>query len=271
MGRVLRSVDDLTDTDVAQVLDRARSHRAGTASPVVAPPLVGLCFLEASLRTRVGFAAAAARLGGSAVGVSVQRASDISMPESVHDTLRTLLGYMDVVVARPGVELAPPHVPADTATPLISGGDRGPRAEHPSQALIDLLAICDERGSLAAASLAICGDPRMRSVASLLRLAVRFPLRLVTRPSLTEGFRLPAGLETVEPAGSLQDVQDVDVLYVAGIPHGARAGGRPHGAARDTGGARAPAWRRGRNLTAAGYRRDRRRRLSRPAGPRVRA
>lgn len=224
MGRVLRSVDDLTDDDVRWVLARAAEHEEGRASPLLARgPVVGLLFLETSLRTRVGFSAAAARLGGTALGVVAQRASDISMPESIHDTLRTLMGYTDVVVARPGVLLAGAVVPDDSPTPILSGGDRGPGMEHPSQALIDLYAVEAELGGFAGRTVAICGDPRMRSVASLLRLMRRFrpaAVRLITVPRLLEGFEVPDELVAITTVGGFADAQDVDLLYVAGIPHG---------------------------------------------------
>jgi len=231
MGAVLRSVDDLTDDEIRHVLVRAAAHERGAADrhpamPAGRGPVVGLLFLETSLRTRVGFTAATARLGGTAVGVVVQRASEISMPESVHDTLRTLMGYTDVVVARPGVPLLGDVIPDDSATPVLSGGDRGPAMEHPSQAFIDLYAAERELGGLAGVVVGICGDPRMRSVASLLRL-MRRPafrpraLRLITTPGLLEGFAIPADLARITTIGGFDDAQDVDLLYVAGIPHGA--------------------------------------------------
>lgn len=231
MGAVLRSIDDLTDEDVRSVLERAAAHERGDADSGPAQSIgrglvVGLLFLEASLRTRVGFTAAAARLGGTAVGVVVQRTSEISMPESVHDTLRTLMGYTDVVVTRPGVPLVGDVIPTDSPTPILSGGDRGSAMEHPSQTLIDLYAAERELGGLAGVTVGICGDPRMRSVAGLLRL-MRRPafrpraIRLITVPPLLEGFAVPTGLASITTIGGFDDARDVELLYVAGIPHGA--------------------------------------------------
>ena len=225
MGWLLRSIDDLSDDDVRWIMSRSAAHQNGSAVPLLERrPVVGLLFLEASLRTRVGFAAAAARLGGTALGVSVQRSSEISMPESIHDTLRTLMGYTDVVVTRPGVALVGDVIPGDSSTPLINGGDRGVDAEHPSQSLIDLYAAESEFSSLAEITVGICGDLRMRSVTSLLRLMVRFrprAIRLVTVPGLLEGFALPPDLRGITTFTTLAGAGNVDLLYVAGIPHGA--------------------------------------------------
>jgi aspartate carbamoyltransferase catalytic subunit len=224
MGWLLRSIDDLSDDDVRWIMSRSAAHQDGSAVPLLARgPVVGLLFLETSLRTRVGFSAAAARLGGTALGVSVQRSSEISMPESIHDTLRTLMGYTDVVVTRPGVALVGDIVPGGSSTPVISGGDRGADAEHPSQALVDLFATESEFGSLAEVTVGICGDLRMRSVASLLRLMTRFRprgIRLITVPHLLDGFEVSDDLRGVAEFTTLGGAGDVDLLYVAGIPHG---------------------------------------------------
>ncbi|MCV7126966.1 hypothetical protein H7I42_05805 [Mycolicibacterium vanbaalenii PYR-1] len=216
----MRTVDALTDTDVDWILSRAEFHRVrpfglNESRRVV----IGLVFLETSLRTRIGFASAAARLGFSAVEVTEARHSAVSMPESVEDTVRTVSGYSDVTVARVGIELAPPY---GSTRPLISGGDRGPSAEHPTQALIDVFALRRLAIPLDQLTLAICGDLGMRSVRSLFKLLERTPPRrliLVTDPALPRD-DLPATLASVSDYRELTDLGAVDSLYVTGIPHG---------------------------------------------------
>lgn len=223
--RVWRSLDDFSDADVAWVLDRAARHRAGTADGVVPPPVVGLLFLETSLRTRLGFSAAAARLGGSALPVFEQRHSDISMDESVEHTLRTLSGYCDVIVTRFPFPLDAGVLPAGLRCPVLSGGDRGPACEHPSQALIDLFALHTEFGDVAGRRVVVVGDPRMRSVASLGRLLVRqgvTRLDVLTVQALRDGLQLPVDVAAAFSfLGGWADAADADLVYVAGIPHAA--------------------------------------------------
>jgi aspartate carbamoyltransferase catalytic subunit len=219
---LVRSVLDLGEAQIDWILDRSRLHRAQDArSSTTSGVLVGLVFLETSLRTRIGFAAAAARLGGTSIDVLGMRASAVSMPETLDDTLRTLAGYVDVIIARVTEPLA---VPAGVAVPVLNGGDRGARAEHPSQALIDLFALREIPRAFDTLVVALCGDLRMRAVTSLLLLFTRRPpcrLVLVTEPSLTAGFRAPPELADIVDHRSLDDLGDVDALYVAGIPHGA--------------------------------------------------
>jgi aspartate carbamoyltransferase catalytic subunit len=216
---VIVGVDDLGTEEIRHILSRATGLRAGAASRLTRPPLVGLLFLETSLRTRVGFAAAAARLGGQSVDVAERRGNAAAPPEAWADTLRVVSGNVDLVVARPGR-------PLDDAAQLcpllvssfLNGGDTGHRGEHPSQALIDLYAIEQARGPVSELTVAICGDLRMRAVRSLVRLLARFPPRhLVT----ISDPRLADGPEGIAEHRAPWDVDDVDVLYVAGLPHGA--------------------------------------------------
>jgi aspartate carbamoyltransferase catalytic subunit len=216
---VIVGVDDLGTEEIRHILSRATVLRAGAASELTRPPLVGLLFLESSLRTRVGFAAAAARLGGQSIDIAERRGNAAAPPEGWADTLRVVSGNVDLIVARPGR-------PLDDAAQLcpllvssfLNGGDTGRRGEHPSQALVDLYAIEQARGPVSELTVAICGDLRMRAVRSLVRLLARFPPRrlvAVTDPHLADDDGPPA--EQRKP----WDVRDVDVLYVAGIPHGA--------------------------------------------------
>jgi aspartate carbamoyltransferase catalytic subunit len=179
---------------------------------------VGLLFLETSLRTRVGFAAAAARLGGQSIDIAERRGNAVAMPEAWADTLRVVSGNVDLVVARPGRPLDPEQLYPLLVSSFLNGGDAGRRGEHPSQALIDLYAIEQARGPVCELTVAICGDLRMRAVRSLARLLARFPPRRLVAISDP---RLADGSEGITEHRAPWDVGDVDVLYVAGIPHGA--------------------------------------------------
>jgi aspartate carbamoyltransferase catalytic subunit len=218
-NRVIVGVGDLGTEEIWHILSRATGLRAGAASQLTRPPLVGLLFLEASLRTRVGFAAAAARLGGQYIDIAERRGNAVAMPEGWADTLRVVSGNVDLVVARPGRPLDASQLCPLLVSSFLNGGDAGRCGEHPSQALIDLYAIEQARGPVSELTVAICGDLRMRAVRSLVRLFARFPPRrlvAISDPRLSDG-----DSEGHAEHRAPWDIDDVDVLYVAGIPHGA--------------------------------------------------
>jgi aspartate carbamoyltransferase catalytic subunit len=224
---VIVGVDDLGTEEIRHILSRATALRAGAASQLTRPPLVGLLFLETSLRTRVGFAAAAARLGGQSIDIAERRGNAVAVPEGWADTLRVVSGNVDLVVARPGRPLDPEQLYPLLVSSFLNGGDAGGQGEHPSQALIDLYAIEQARGPVSELTVAICGDLRMRAVRSLVRLLARFPPRhlvTISDPHLADSAGSAGsagGPEGIAERRAPWDVGDVDVLYVAGIPHGA--------------------------------------------------
>lgn len=218
---IVATIEDLGEQFINRVLDRATAIADGSPSAAArSGSILGLLFLDTSLRTRVGFAAAAGKMGIAVVQVDAPRANDRSVPESLDHTLRVLAGYTDVVVAR--VPCSMSQLSYTGVTPVINGGDSGPSAEHPTQALIDIFAIERQTGrKLADLTVAICGDLTMRSPRSLLAMLGRRPPRellLVTDFALGKP-HVPDAIRAITRFVSLSEVGGVDVLYVAGIPH----------------------------------------------------
>lgn len=223
MTRHLLSIDDLDDDTVGSLMERATSSAAGQR-PQSDPRVVGLLFLQTSLRTRVGFSAAAHRLGWGPVEVTERRSSEVSTIESLADTIRVVADYVDVLVtrqARPAGELAA-WVPDSCA--LLNAGDGGPEAEHPTQALADLFAMEHLLGATDDLHVALTGDLRMRSARSLIRLLSRRrvgKVSLVTSPGLRDGLRLPPVAAAWDVHDDVSALEEVDALHAVGIPHGA--------------------------------------------------
>lgn len=222
MSSNLLSIDDLCDDEVRGLLARARALCAG-AAPARTTGRAALFFLEPSLRTRTGFLAAAQRLGWPApVEIAERRESAISMRESLGDTTAVLAGYFDTLLVRSD---GPIHEMVENAVNavVINAGDRGPEAEHPTQAVIDLFAMEQLGGRIEELTVVLCGDLRMRTSRSLLKLLARHrPARLlaISAPRLLEDWDPPSGLD-VEVVQHWRDLPPVDALHVLGIPHGA--------------------------------------------------
>lgn len=213
------SVRDLGAGGIEDVLARAEELRRSRELPSL-HGIVALVFLEPSLRTRIGFAAAAARLGISTLEVYEPRSVPASSPESVRDTLRVVAGYTDAIVIR--CDDLQALVRDELPVPLLNAGDRAPQAEHPSQALVDLFAIRTILGR-PSRHLVVWGDPTMRAAGSLIAaLALSGAADRVTVVSndvfLTR-CQLPHGLtvDSLSPTEPLP--RDVDVLYVTGMAH----------------------------------------------------
>jgi aspartate carbamoyltransferase catalytic subunit len=199
----------------------------GYAAEGVATPQrefsAALLFLTASLRTRLGFAEAARRLGGTPLDVHELRFGPaMSDAESFGDTLRTITGMTDVVVARTPFKIDRELVSRTCVAPLVNGGDAD--EDHPTQTLVDLFAIGEQRGDVAELAVGLCGDLGMRSARSLLKLLNRLPpksLRLIAPPSRSESrVALSEELESRTMRTQEADFTGLDVLYMVGLPAG---------------------------------------------------
>ncbi len=221
--RHVLTVDDVSDEDVDRVLSRA-SELADGASPLRTAPLLATMFLSPSVRTRVGFSAAAVRLGGASVDASELRFGPaMSKSETFDDALRIVSGMVDVVVVRVPFRLDGEMVTRVAQCPVVNGGDEG--GEHPSQALIDLAAIERFAGPVGELRIGLCGDLGMRAVSSLLRLLERRPpaaLRLMAPEHRGVGVDLGRLADRSEISAVRLDT--LDVLYLPGLPAGGPGG-----------------------------------------------
>ncbi len=219
MPHLLR-IADLGRAGIERILDDAAALSAAErGAPEPTGKLIVLAFFQESVRTRIGFTAAAARLGiATTVLAGPRYGPAMSGAESLPDTARTLGAYCDAILLRHPSEEAPFDAAAVAGTPVINCGNG--LDEHPTQALVDLFAIRELRGEIDGARIALVGDLRhMRSVRSLLAALDLFEdvrIRLISPPELTAPPELaPAAEVTTELA-----LHDLDFVYMAGFaPH----------------------------------------------------
>lgn len=113
-------------------------------------------FYENSTRTRVSFELAAKYMGAQAVNVSVN-SSSVAKGETLIDTGKTLDAMgTDIIVMRHSQSGAPNHLARHTRASVINAGDG--MHEHPTQALLDMLTMEEELGSIKGLNVAIIGD-----------------------------------------------------------------------------------------------------------------
>lgn len=213
----LLHVADLGAEGIRRILRRSADLAAG-AAPSSLGGAVLLAFFEPSTRTRLGFARASIDIGAVPVDLDAVRfGARTSAPESLYDTLAVASEYYEVIVLRH--EQVPKSLPPGPASIVSAGLGTD---EHPTQALVDLAAVAAEFGVIEGLRWGIVGDlANSRSARSLLRALPLFEpaeVRLMAPPCRGASADLIEDLPARQTGPG--EVDDLDVLYVAGLPPG---------------------------------------------------
>lgn len=102
--RNLRTVSDLDETEILNLILRALELKSGK-EPISNPEIfISNLFFEESTRTKISFEIAERRLGLNAINFEVQ-SSSVSKGESLYDTCKTLemLGVNILVIRHPKI------------------------------------------------------------------------------------------------------------------------------------------------------------------------
>ncbi len=177
-------------------------------------------FYEPSTRTSSSFAAAMYRLGGSVISINDVHYSSVSKGETLEDTVKTLGQYADCIVLRHPEVGAAARAAAVSSVPIINAGDGV--GEHPTQALLDLFTIVQEKGTVDGLTITLLGDLKNgRTVHSLAKLLNHFnvTLQFVAPESLAFPPELVAELKNKPVVFTYLEeaVANSDVLYVTRV------------------------------------------------------
>ncbi len=146
------------------LLARANEHAGArvAASTPLAGRTVATLFFEDSTRTRTSFTLAAMRLGATVADLSTV-ASSVNKGESLTDTALSIEAMgVDAFIVRTGQSGGPDLIAGAVRGSVINAGDG--RREHPTQGLLDALAIARAHGradagfDLRGLTVAIMGD-----------------------------------------------------------------------------------------------------------------
>jgi ornithine carbamoyltransferase len=149
-------VSDLTPDALAELLALAETLRAEPdhCEGALHGQTIACIFDKPSTRTRVSFAAAAARLGATPVALSPQELQ-LGRGESIADTARSLSGYCAAIVIRTFAQSTVDELARWATVPVVNAlSDE----HHPCQALADVLTIAESFGGLKGRRLAFVGD-----------------------------------------------------------------------------------------------------------------
>jgi len=159
--RHLLGIEGLSAEEITLLLDLSESYveqnRArGAKSTLLRGRTIINLFFENSTRTRTSFELAGKRLGGDVVNMSAE-VSSIKKGETLMDTAVTMNAMLpDVLIVRHPDSGAVKLLSEKVDCAVINAGDG--THEHPTQALLDALAIRRHKRRLQGLLVAICGD-----------------------------------------------------------------------------------------------------------------
>jgi len=157
----LLGLQDLSAEEITLILDTAVGLKeVSTRTVKKVPTLTGkvvLClFFEPSTRTSTSFSIAARRLSADVISIS-KSGSSVSKGETLVDTAKNIEAMgVDIVVLRHSAPGAPHMLARALKASVVNAGD-GPH-EHPTQGLLDIFTIREEKGRIDGLTVALVGD-----------------------------------------------------------------------------------------------------------------
>ena len=187
--------------------------------------ILATLFFEPSTRTRLSFESAMLSLGGGVLGFSSADSSSTQKGETLADTIKVVSGYSDIIAMRHPKEGAPVVAANNSRVPIINAGDGG--HNHPTQTLLDLLTIVQEKGRLDNFTVGLCGDLKFgRTVHSLIVALARYenikfvlisPNELKIPEYLKQDILDKKNIEYIETESLEENINKLDILYMTRV------------------------------------------------------
>ncbi|MFD1849125.1 aspartate carbamoyltransferase catalytic subunit [Oceanobacillus bengalensis] len=208
------SVDQLTEADIFQVLERAEYYAKKAIKLRQNRIFVANLFFEPSTRTKMSFTVAEKNLGLEVLDFHSE-SSSVLKGETLYDTAKTFesIGANMLVIRHRSDEWFK-ELKNKLQVPVINAG--AGKAEHPTQCMLDLLTIYQEFSSFKGLNVVIVGDIKHSRVAksnvnALRRLGAN--VFLSTAPGF-EDETLDCPYLTIDQA-----VENCDVVMLLRIQH----------------------------------------------------
>lgn len=169
----LISITDFSKEEYLKIMDLSEAFEANPSQSLLKGKVIATLFFEPSTRTRLSFETAINRLGGKIIGFSDSNSSSVSKGETLHDTIRMVSNYADMIIMRHPLEGSARYAAEVSSVPVINAGDGA--NQHPSQTLLDMYSIRKTQGRLDDINLFLVGDLKYgRTVHSLLMAMSQF-------------------------------------------------------------------------------------------------
>src|SRR5665647_2063581 len=119
-AKSLISITDFSKEEYLKIMQLAADFEANPNQKLLQGKVVASLFFEPSTRTRLSFETAINRLGGRIIGFSDAGSSSVSKGETLHDTIRMVSNYVDLIVMRHPLEGSARYAAEVADVPAVS-------------------------------------------------------------------------------------------------------------------------------------------------------
>ena len=130
----LVSITDFSKEEYLRILELAAEFEKKPRQDILKGYVIATLFFEPSTRTRLSFETAINALGGRVIGFSDSGATSASKGETLHDTIKMVSNYADLIVMRHPLEGSARLASEVSSVPIVNAGDGA--NQHPSQTLL---------------------------------------------------------------------------------------------------------------------------------------
>lgn len=220
----LISITDFSKDEYLKIMELSQKFEKNPNQALLKGKVIATLFFEPSTRTRLSFETAINRLGGKIIGFSDSNSSSVSKGESLHDTIKMVSNYADMIIMRHPLEGSARYAAEVSDVPVINAGDGA--NQHPSQTLLDMYSIIKTQGRLDDINIFMVGDLKYgRTVHSLLMALSQFEnpiFNFVAPPELAmpdeyKLFLTQQGIRYFEHIEFNEIINQADIIYMTRV------------------------------------------------------
>jgi aspartate carbamoyltransferase catalytic subunit len=220
----LISITDFSKEEYMRIMVLAADFEANPDQRLLDGKVVATLFFEPSTRTRLSFETAINRLGGEIIGFTDSSSSSVTKGESLHDTIKMVSNYADLIVMRHPLEGSARYASEVSDVPVINAGDGA--NQHPTQTLLDMYSIVKTQETLDNINLFMVGDLKYgRTVHSLLMAMSHFDnpiFNFIAPPELAmpneyKMYLQSKGLRYFEHTEFTDIISEADIIYMTRV------------------------------------------------------
>lgn len=224
MKKDLISITDYSKEVYLKIMELAAEFEENPNQDLLKGKVVASLFFEPSTRTRLSFETAISRLGGRIVGFADPGSSSASKGETLHDTIKMVSNYADLIVMRHPLEGAARYASEISPVPVINAGDGA--NQHPTQTLLDMYSILKTQGTLDNINLFMVGDLKYgRTVHSLLQAMSEFEKPIfnfispvvLQMPDTYKLYLSDKGIKYFEHLEFTDIISEADIIYMTRV------------------------------------------------------